>query len=181
MIHARPIMARMIATLFALGAMAHLAGRVQAASEPQDVAFVGFRIINDSMEPLSEAEKNRARLLDDLFKQKLEASGHFNFVDIPEAIRDEIASGPFIGECNGCEVDYGRKLGADLIAWGTVQKVSNLILNLNVYMGSVETGQMTYIKSVDIRGNTDTSWTKGLEWMLKYYMPGAETKGAETQ
>ncbi|KUO65022.1 MAG: hypothetical protein APF80_10535 [Alphaproteobacteria bacterium BRH_c36] len=177
MIHASPTITLMMTVLYALGAMAHLAGPVQAATEPQKVAFVGFRIINDSMEPLSEAEKNRARLLDALFKQKLEATGRFKFVGIPEAVRDEIASGPFIGECNGCEVDYGRKLGADLIAWGTVQKVSNLILNLNVYMGSVETGQMTYIKSVDIRGNTDTSWTKGLEWMLKYYMPGAEPAG----
>jgi Protein of unknown function (DUF2380) len=102
------------------------------------------------------------------------ASGRFKFVQIPDKVRAEIDAGPFIGECNGCEIDYGRKLGADLIAWGTVQKVSNLILNLNVYMGSVETGQMTYIKSVDIRGNTDTSWTKGQGWMLTYYMPGTK-------
>ncbi|MBU2581219.1 MAG: DUF3280 domain-containing protein [Alphaproteobacteria bacterium] len=143
-----------------------------AEASPQLVAFVGFRIINDSMEPVSDDEKNRAQLLDALLKEKLEATGRFKFVPIPDSMRSEIDAGPFIGECNGCEIDYGRKLGADLIAWGTVQKVSNLILNLNVYMGSVETGQMTYIKSVDIRGNTDTSWTKGLGWMLKYYMPG---------
>ena len=41
-------------------------------------------------------------------------------------------------------------------------------------MGSVQSGQMTYIKSVDIRGNNDRSWTKGLEWLLKYYMPGQD-------
>jgi len=33
---------------------------------------------------------------------------------------------------------------------------------------------MAYIKSVDIRGNNDRSWTKGLEWLLKYYMPGQD-------
>lgn len=164
---------RLAIVLLGFIAIACLPTAVSAEGSRQKVAFVGFRIINDSMEPVSEAEKNRARLLDALFKEKLEATGRFEFVQIPEKVQSQIDSGPFIGQCNGCEIDYGRKLGADLIAWGTVQKVSNLILNLNVYMGSVKTGQMTYIKSVDIRGNTDTSWTKGLGWMLKYYMPGA--------
>ena len=159
--------------LVGLIAIAYLATAVNAEGSQQKVAFVGFRIINDSMEPVSEAEKNRARLLDALFQERLESTGRFEFIQIPEKVQSQIDSGPSIGECNGCEVEYGRKLDADLIAWGTVQKVSNLILNLNVYMGSVETGQMTYIKSVDIRGNTDTSWTKGLGWMLKHYMPGA--------
>lgn len=41
------------------------------------------------------------------------------------------------------------------MAWVTVQKVSNLILNINVYMGDVANDKMTFIKSVDVRGNTD--------------------------
>lgn len=160
------------ATVFALLVLAPAVPPAAAKEEFQKVAFVGFRIINDSMEPVSNAEKNRARLLDEIFKQKLEDTRRYRFVTIPEKVKAKIDSGPFIGECNGCEVDYGRQLGAELIAWGTVQKVSNLILNINVYIGSVESGRMTYVKSVDIRGNTDTSWTKGLEWLLKYYMPG---------
>ncbi|MCP4410012.1 MAG: DUF2380 domain-containing protein [Gammaproteobacteria bacterium] len=54
--------------------------------------------------------------------------------------------------------------------WGTVQKVSNLILNINVYIADVETNQFIFIKSVDIRGNTDKSWTRGLNWLLRYYL-----------
>ena len=46
----------------------------------------------------------------------------------------------------------------------------NLILNLNVYVGDVDTGQMTFIKSVDIRGNTDESWTAGLNYLIRNYM-----------
>jgi hypothetical protein len=49
---------------------------------------------------------------------------------------------------------------------GTVQKVSNLILNINVYMEDVQTG------SVDIRGNTDESWRHGLDYMLRHYLFG---------
>lgn len=36
-----------------------------------------------------------------------------------------------------------RKLGADWAAWGTVQKVSNLILNINLYMGDERAGKAT--------------------------------------
>jgi len=53
-------------------------------------------------------------------------------------------------------------VGADWPAWGTVQKVSNLILNINVYMEDVATGNLEFVKSVDIRGNTDESWRHGL-------------------
>lgn len=162
-------------TLVVLGTIGIFAATFTAVAtqeEPQKVAFVGFRIINDAMEPISDAENNRGRLLDTILVNKLEQTGRFEFVPIPKTIAEQIDKGPFIGECNGCEIDYGRKLKADLIAWGTVQKVSNLILNLNVHMKSVHSGEMTYIKSVDIRGNNDRSWTKGLEWMLRYYTPG---------
>lgn len=172
----RSLLSRLVAVVAALVTLAPLSSAARADNadaSAQKVAFVGFRIINNSIEPLSKAEKNRVKLLDTIFREKLAATGRFKFIDIPDSVRSQIDAGPFFGECNGCEIDYGRKLGADLVAWGTVQKVSDLILNLNVYMGSVATGQMTYVKSVDIRGNTDTSWTRGLRWMLKYYMPGA--------
>lgn len=42
-----------------------------------------------------------------------------------------------------------------------VQKVSNLILNINLEVRS-ESGVMRYRGSVDIRGNTDESWLRGV-------------------
>ena len=173
MVNGQQLIAILLIGLGSIGISATSAA-IAEITKPQKVAFVGFRIINDAIEPVSEAEKNRAKLLDRILVKQLQNTGRFEFVPIPTAIAEEIDKGPFIGECNGCEIDYGKKVGADLIAWGTIQKVSNLILNLNVYMGSVQSGQMTYIKSVDIRGNNDRSWTKGLEWLLKYYMPGQD-------
>jgi hypothetical protein len=41
-------------------------------------------------------------------------------------------------------------VGANWAAWGTVQKVSNLILNINVYMEDAESGKMKFARSVDI-------------------------------
>ena len=59
---------------------------------------------------------------------------------------------------------------ADLAAWGTVQKVSNLILNINVYMEDVRAKKMVFVKSVDIRGNTDELWQRGLDYLLQHYL-----------
>jgi hypothetical protein len=53
-----------------------------------------------------------------------------------------------------------------------VQKVSNLILNINVYMRDAESGRMTFARSVDIRGNTDESWQRGLDYLLRNYLLG---------
>jgi Protein of unknown function (DUF2380) len=50
-----------------------------------------------------------------------------------------------------------------------VQKVSNLILNINVYMEDAESGKMKFARSIDIRGNTDESWRRGLDYLLRNY------------
>ncbi|MGC2717077.1 MAG: DUF2380 domain-containing protein, partial [Pseudolabrys sp.] len=65
-----------------------------------------------------------------------------------------------------------RKAWADWAAWGTVQKVSNLILNINVYMEDARTGKLQFVKSVDIRGNSDESWRRGLDYLLRHYLFG---------
>ena len=38
------------------------------------------------------------------------------FVPVPPETMREIAAGQNIGDCHGCEVEYGRKLRANLIA-----------------------------------------------------------------
>ena len=68
------------------------------------------------------------------------------------------------------ERDFAIKAGADRAAWGTVQKVSNLILNINVYIEDARQKKMEFVRSVDIRGNTDESWQRGLDYMLRHYL-----------
>ena len=141
-----------------------------AEAEVPNVAFFGFQLINTSMEPTSPAEDQRITMLDELFKERLANSGRFKMVPIPPELQKRIAAGPEISGCNGCERDYAGSAGADWAAWGTVQKVSNLILNINVYMEDARTGKLEFVKSVDIRGNTDESWRHGLDYMLRHYL-----------
>jgi hypothetical protein len=134
------------------------------------VAFFGFEFINTSVEPSAQAEMERIRLLDEVLRQKLVASGRFEIVDIPPDTAKEIASGATISNCNGCQRKFAQRVGANWAAWGTVQKVSNLILNINVYMEDAESGKLAFARSVDIRGNTDESWRRGLDYLLRNYL-----------
>jgi hypothetical protein len=148
-----------------------VAGADAAASDGgARVAFFGFRLINTSLEPTSPAEDTRIHQLDALFAEKLAASGRYKLVTVPPELQQQIAAGPGIDNCNGCEHDLARQIGAEVTAWGTVQKVSNLILNINVYMRDAESGRMTFARSVDIRGNNDESWQRGLDYLLRNYL-----------
>jgi len=72
-----------------------------------------------------------------------------------------------VGACGGCEVEAARKAGARIAVIGWVQKVSNLILNINVVARDVVTGKVIGAGSVDIRGNTDESWARGLSYLVR--------------
>jgi hypothetical protein len=159
-------------TLVAALAAAIAASTAAHPADPPRVAFLGFAIINTSLEPTKPEEDARLRMLDRMLKEKLDASGRFMLVRIPPDLQQEIANGPEIRDCNGCERGYAVKAGADWAAWGTVQKVSNLILNINLYMEDAESGRLQFVKSVDIRGNTDESWRHGLDYMLRHYLFG---------
>jgi hypothetical protein len=142
---------------------------------PRSVALLNVQFLNDhgDLEPTTSAEQARLALIASLFKAKLEASGRYKFVSIPAEAAGKIAAGPEIGACGGCEFDYGKELGADTAAWIVVQKVSDLILNINVYMADVAAKKMAFFHSVDIRGNTDESWTHGLTYLVKNYLLAA--------
>lgn len=154
--------------------LAALLFRIAAADETKvpTVAFFGFQLINTSLQPTSPAEDQRIEMLDQLLRERLDNSGRFKIVPIPPELQQKIAAGAEISGCNGCERGYAKTIGADWAAWGTVQKVSNLILNINLYMEDAATGKMEFVKSVDIRGNTDESWRHGLAYMLRHYLFG---------
>jgi hypothetical protein len=144
------------------------------AAESRSIAFLGVHLQNDNagFEPTSDAERARMTKVERLFKTDLEATQKFHFVDVPADVQKNISAGQAIGVCGGCEIDYGKQLNAELVAWIEVQKVSNLILNLNVFVADVSTGKFVFKHSVDIRGNTDESWTRSLTFLMKrYFLP----------
>ncbi len=66
-----------------------------------------------------------------------------------------------------CAIDLARSANAEISVVGWVQKVSALILNVNIVVYNVATGARVAGGSVDIRGDTDKSWTRGLSYFLQ--------------
>ncbi len=158
-----------IAIAWAFGA-ADLADAAGDETDIPKVVFFGFQLVNTSLEPTTPAEVGRINMLDGLFREQLDHSGRFKIVAIPPGLQRQIAAGAEISGCNGCERSFAKTAGGDWAAWGTVQKVSDLILNVNVYMEEADSGKMVFVKSVDIRGNTDELWRRGLDYLLQNYL-----------
>ena len=140
------------------------------------VALLNAQFLNDheDLEPTTVAERTRLAMIEERFKSELEASGRYRFVPIPAEAAAKMAAGAEIGNCGGCEFDYGRQLGGDFAAWIVVQKVSDLILNINVYMADVPARKLKFVHSVDIRGNSDESWVRGIDYLVKNYLLGGQ-------
>ena len=84
--------------------------------------------------------------------------------DLIEALRER---NEFLYRCNDCLAEVGERLGTRLVALGWVQRVSDLILNINVSVRDARSGAEVLSKSVDLRGNTDETWARGINFMLR--------------
>ncbi|MDR4305383.1 DUF3280 domain-containing protein [Chelatococcus sambhunathii] len=142
------------------------------ADQAVSAAVLNTYFQNDHAEwvPTSDAERRRMTAMVDTFKLMLEKSGRYSFKPVDPAIQERITKDQKMGECGGCELGYGKEVGVDQVAWIEVQKVSELILNLNVYMADVKTGKQVFVKSVDLRGNNDESWQHSIKFLVRRYM-----------
>jgi Protein of unknown function (DUF2380) len=111
-------------------------------------------------------EQERLARLSDQLRQLLRASGRFSLVDITPIASEALASN--LQACGGCDIQLARRIGAELAITGTVQKVSNLILNMNIYVRDASSSGATIAAmSADMRGNTDESWSRTLDWLVR--------------
>ncbi len=153
-------------SLVLAGLLAGLVTPVAAQTLPS-VAVFDFALTNTSPAASTPEELARLQRLDQQLRDGLR--GHFTVVDVGP-VRDRLTRVDSIRGCNGCELDLARELGAQQVAYGWVQKVSNLILNVNLVVEETSTGRTLRAESVDIRGNTDDSWTRGLRYLLNERM-----------
>src|SRR4051794_10536924 len=142
-----------------------------AAAAKERLALFDFELINTSLEPTRPDEQARLAGLAPLARERMAAAG-YKIVDTAPVATEIANLGP-LKNCNGCELKLARELGADLAALGWVQKVSNLILNINLQVREVATGRLVKAGTVDIRGNTDESWQRGARYLLDHrILPG---------
>jgi len=110
-------------------------------------------------------EQRRLKDVAEQLRKALAGAGKFVVLDITPVNAAAHASN--LHACSGCDVQYAQQLGADLAITGVVQKVSALILNMNIYMRDAHTGQLITSMSADFRGNTDESWSRTTSYLLR--------------
>jgi hypothetical protein len=142
---------------------------VHGAARAETVAVFDFELIDTSLEgeirgarPDEQARLAQASLQ---LRQRLKDSGRFSPVDIAPVASEAAASN--LQACGGCDASLAKRIGADLAITGTVQKVSNLILNMNIYIRDASSGATVAAMSADMRGNTDESWSRALDYLIR--------------
>ena len=139
----------------------------QAAERP--VAVFDFELIDTSLDgemngPRAD-EQQRIVLISNDLRRKLSAADKFQVVDIAPVGAQ--AHAVHLQQCGGCDADLAGKVGAKLSIAGTVQKVSNLILNMSIYVRDVASGRVVATMNADMRGNTDESWSRTIGWLIR--------------
>ncbi|WP_230412935.1 DUF3280 domain-containing protein [Paraburkholderia antibiotica] len=143
------------------------AARAEAVPAAVSIAVMNCGLIDDNA-AYNDADTNRqqaARIVkvSDTVRAQLDASGRYRVADNSHAAEliAKLGAGQDLTTCDGCARQVGRALGVEQVGVCWVQKVSNLILNLNLRVEDVASGRMLFQRSVDIRGNTDLSWQRG--------------------
>jgi hypothetical protein len=154
-------LSRLIALILLVSAPAH--------AQPAKIAVFDFELVDTSLQGEVEGpradEQRRLREAGDQLHKALADSGKFIVLDIAPVYAAAHASN--LQACGGCDVKYAQQLGADLAITGVVQKVSNLILNMNIYLRDTHTGRLVTAMSADFRGNTDVSWSRTTSYLLR--------------
>jgi hypothetical protein len=140
-----------------------------ASAEPLKVAVFDFELLDTSLSgelngPRAD-EQRRLKTAAEQMRKGLADSGRYVILDIAPV--DAAAHASNLQACGGCDVDFAQRVGADLAVTGMVQKVSELILNMNIYMRDARTGQLITAASADFRSNTDESWSRTLSYLLR--------------
>lgn len=139
-----------------------VAGSVKAAVFP-------FELVDTSTEgQIDGVRADQTRRLEATTGQVRDslAAASVDIVDAGPA-KDRLKDVKSLHECLSCAQEAAAALGADFAVVGHVQKVSNLILNINLQIVDVKTGKTVRGGSVDIRGNDDRSWTRGTTYLMK--------------
>ena len=140
-----------------------------AAAQPRKAAVFDLELVDTSQESERGERADQTRrieLVSAELRRLLAKSSQLQMIELaPLAAR--ISDKSPLSKCNGCDEDLAREVGADLAVSGIIQKTSNLILSFAVVIKDVKTGKPIRGGQVDIRGNTDDTWLRGVRWVVK--------------
>ncbi|PWR04272.1 hypothetical protein DKT77_01900 [Meridianimarinicoccus roseus] len=149
--------------------IAALVATVAPARAGDRVAFFGITFLDQSLQTATlgrdPAETARIRMIEMMVAERFAAEG-FELVNL-EPVQADLERTVNPAKCYGCDARMAKALGADYALVGEVQKVSNLILTMNLQLRDAENGETVKGRVVDIRSNTDEAWSRGIRYILK--------------
>lgn len=139
-----------------------------AADAAGKVAVFEFELQHGDLVPgtpsKKEAEDRRREMISERLREHLAQSG-FDVVDTkPFAAKAAAAN---LQACGNCADDFARELGADYAFTGVVYKVSELVLSMSVLVHDARTSKPLTSATVDLRGNTDESWRRAIDYLYR--------------
>jgi PQQ-dependent catabolism-associated CXXCW motif protein len=123
-------------------------------------------------EHTARLQRESARL-----RQDLERTGLYRILD-PTPAKDIIdrlnSQHANLHDCNGCDLEVGRQLHADLVLIAWVNRVSGLILTLTYEIHEVATSRIAARKSFDFRGDNDNAWDHAIDYAMRDLLVSAK-------
>ncbi len=118
-------------------------------------------------------EVRRLKLITDDLVRRIAEDGRYAVV-AENDLAPELEKAVPIHKCNGCEDDIAKRFGANLALIMTVEKLSDLLFNFNLYLRDVTQQKVTSIMSTTIQGSTDEAWLRGVRYLAerKLLQPG---------
>lgn len=159
-----------IATAVPLGV---LLARAHAA-EPKVAVF--DKLVDTSLEgatfgPPADQQALLARMANQP-RDQLAKSGLVAVVDIRP-----VAAPADPRNCGGRDAQFASPVVADFSLVGWIQKVSNLILDKNTVVSDAKTERVISFQSVDMRGRTDQSRSRAVDWLIRYDLVAPSGQG----
>lgn len=147
------------------------ASAATAAGQLPSLTVFDFELVDEQNNPLTKAAQLvRLRQATVQLQQELAERRLYRIVAVAPAepllgqLRNQQE---YMYRCDDCAAQVGQLLGVDLVMSTWVQKVSELILNLNVQIWDVKAGKLVFTKSVDMRGNEDVSWRRSVSYLVR--------------
>lgn len=142
---------------------------VAASAQMRSMAVFDFELLDTSRQDqlVSPDAKHQARiaLISNQLRKRLAESGRVVIVDIaPVNVQAHASNLQF---CGGCDTRLAGQIGADLAVTGIVHKVSNLILDMIVFVRDVKADISIAVAQAGMRGDTDETWVRTVDWLVR--------------
>jgi hypothetical protein len=145
--------------------------RAADPSGPETLAVLDIEMTGDLGGPeLVAQHTQRVKVESELLRQLLQQTGRYRVVALKPAqdlIQDLQSHQAYLHDCNGCDLDIGRRLGAQKVMVAWVNRVSGLILTLTCEIHDVASGQISMRKSYDFRGDNDSAWSHAIKYLVR--------------